>query len=1219
MNIGAGIGIGFQELFSKAFRYDTTIACQNGSDVTPVIKLPGGTFSATPAGLSLNSTTGVIDVSASTVGTYTVTYSIGPTEDTITILPADDASFSYSSTSFRQNASNPAPTITGLVGGVFSGPTGIIFADSGTNTNSSSGIINLAASTVGGPYTITYTTTGNCPASRNFDVTIQVALSITYSATSFCEDGGNTAAPTVVGDPGSGTFASTTGLTINSTTGVINTDTSTPDENTPYTVTYTASTGETATTQVTIKNLPTIVITPNPSLSICDGSSATLTASGGASYLWSTGATSAQITVSSSGTYSVTGTGSNGCQNTASAAFTVNPLPTISITASSTSICAGDSVTLTASGAGAGGSYSWSDGQTTAAITVTPGATITYSVTGTDANGCFNTASQQITVTAVDTATVVYDSNSYCQVPTGALAVEGYYPLYTTESASNAESSDGTSHTHVLSGTTYYMPNAGIVMYHGTYSLTTTPTITGASGTFNNPTGLSINTTTGVIDKNASTPGTYSVVYTTSGSCSITVTNSITITALDNATATYSASSYCENGSNPTPSTSASGTFTSSNGLSINSGTGVINLSASTPGAYKIGFVTNGTCPNSSLQSMTILDADDATFSYSASSYCQNVSNPTPTISGTSGGTFSSTTGLSINSTTGEIDLAASTVGSYVVTYTTAGTCSASSTQNVAVAAADVVSLSYPASSYPQSGTDPSPTFSPSGGTFSATPAGLSIDSITGVIDLSASSVNSYTITYTSGGTCPSTATFNLSITSVSAAFNYSASAYCQDAADPTPTVTGTSGGTFSATLEVVPFQMQFEVASGAQKTISIPGVYGASFTIDWGDGFTETSTGSGNRVISHTYNDGNNTDVTNPTVSIGATGDSGPLTNFAFNNSGSASDLLDIPQWGNIAWGNSLNVMFSGCNNTSFQISATDSPDLSNTTIMAYMFYNATHFNSSIDHWDVSNITSMSGTFRGCDNFNQSLNSWDVSNVTNFSSMFFANGTGSFNGNISNWDMSSCQTTVNMIYKQPSFNQDISGWNFSSAWTNASYMFYNSSSFNQDLGSWNVSGVQNMSGMLRGCTNFNNNGGTLSGWNVSNVTTMNRMFQSSTSFVGTGLDSWNPSSCTDFGVMLYAASSFNQNLGSWSLNSSLTTAGSIFTSNTSLSQANYTDTLVGWANTVYTNSAPYNVDFTGNSFSTKFDGTRSGGANFTTAQDAYNYLVGATASWSIS
>ena len=777
MNIGAGIGVGFSNPREEpSFEYQESQACQNGSDVTPIINNPGGTFSATPAGLSLNSTTGVIDVSASTVGTYTVTYSIGPTEDTITILPADDSSFSYSASSFRQNASNPAPTITGLVGGVFSGPTGIIFADSGTNTNSSSGIINLAASTVGGPYTITYTTTGNCPTSSTFDVTVQVALSITYSATSFCEDGGNTAAPTVVGDPGSGTFASTTGLTINSTTGVINTDTSTPDENTPYTVTYTASTGETATTQVTIKNLPTIVITPNPSLSVCDGSSATLTASGGASYLWSTGATSAQITVNSSGTYSVTGTGSNGCQNTASAAFTVNPLPTISITASSTSICAGDSVTLTASGAGAGGSYSWSDGQTTAAITVTPGATITYSVTGTDANGCFNNASQQITVTAVDTATVTYSASSYCQVPTGALAVDGYYPLYSTESASNAESSDGTSHTHVLGGVTYYMPNAGIVMYHGTYSLTATPTITGASGTFNNPTGLSINTTTGVIDKNASTPGTYSVEYTTNGSCPITVTNSITITALDNATFAYGSSAYCDNVSDPTPTKSATGTFSSSTGLSINTSTGEVDLDASTAGTYVIGFVTNGSCPNSSIQTLTINAAPTVAISGTLS-YCAGSNTTLTATAGLSSYLWSS------GETTQSIT---ATAGSYTVTGTDANGCSTtSSSVTVTETPLDNAGFSYSASSYEPTDADPTPTITGlTGGTFSAgsglvfVDSGTNTGSSTGEIDLSASTVASYTITYdtTSSGSsvCPNTSTQTVEIAVAGIANNYS-------------------------------------------------------------------------------------------------------------------------------------------------------------------------------------------------------------------------------------------------------------------------------------------------------------------------------------------------------------------------------------------------------------------------------------------------------------
>lgn len=630
MDIGAGIGVGFSNPREEPFfEYEQSQACENGSDLTPIINNPGGTFSASPAGLIFldtgtgTSSTGVIDVSASTVGTYTVTYSIGPTTDTITILPADNSSFSYSASSFRQNASNPAPTITGLIGGVFSAPSGIIFLDSGTNTNSSSGIINLAASTVGGPYTITYTTTGNCPTSSTFNVTVLVTLSITYSAAAFCEDGGNTAAPTVIGDPGSGTFAATpAGLSINPPDGVINTDTSIPGDSNPYTVTYTASTGETATTQVTIKNLPIIVITPNPSLSVCDGSSATLTASGGASYLWSTGATSAQITVNSSGTYSVTGTGSNGCQNTASAAFTVNPLPTISISASSTSICAGDSVTLTASGAGVGGSYAWNDGQTTAAITVTPGATITYSVLATDANGCFNTASQQITVTPTDTATVQYAAASYCIMPTvpGAQNVNGYYPMYTTASAANAYSNDGQSHSHYIGGAYYYMPGAsaastpGVVLFHppsNPYTPETDqPIVTGATGgTFSKHAGsgtLNINSSTGVIDLQTSDAGTYTVRYTSAGTCPVTVDNTITVKPLDQTTFAYSGTSFPKVGTasvTSAPGTSG-GTYSATPGLSINPSTGEIDLANSAIGTYKIFYQTAGsstTCANNGI------------------------------------------------------------------------------------------------------------------------------------------------------------------------------------------------------------------------------------------------------------------------------------------------------------------------------------------------------------------------------------------------------------------------------------------------------------------------------------------------------------------------------------------------------------------------------------------------------------------------------------------
>jgi len=63
-----------------------------------------------------------------------------------------------------------------------------------------------------------------------------------------------------------------------------------------------------------------------------------------------------------------------------------------------------------------------------------------------------------------------------------------------------------------------------------------------------------------------------------------------------------------------------------------------------------------------------------AAFSYSAASFTQAESNPTPTITGTTGGVFSGTSGLVFVSTsTGEIDLSASTIAAHVVTYTVDG------------------------------------------------------------------------------------------------------------------------------------------------------------------------------------------------------------------------------------------------------------------------------------------------------------------------------------------------------------------------------------------------------------------------------------------------------------------------------------------------------------------------------------------------------------------
>jgi hypothetical protein len=584
-------------------------------------------------------------------------------------------------------------------------------------------------------------------------------LAIEYSAARFCEDGTDPI-PGITGDTG-GTFSSTTGLVfISTSTGQVDLSASTAGT---YIVTYTAPSSDTATTSISVDSIP--VVSAGANVDICNGENTILTATGATTYSWSTGQTGASITVDPTTDTTYTVTGFNGaCSATDSVDVTVYALPTVSITGTLT-YCAGASTTLDA---GSFVSYLWSNGETTQTISATAG---NYTVTVTDSNGCSNTSAQvTVTETSLDVATVVYDSSSYCQVPTGALAVEGYYPLYSTESASNAVSSDGTSHSHTLSGTTYYMPNAGIVVYHGTYSLTATPTITGESGTFNSPSGLSIDAN-GVIDKNASTAGTYSVEYTTTGSCPITVTNSITITALDNATFAYGSSAYCDNVTDPTPTKSATGIFSSSTGLNINTSTGEVDLDASTAGTYVVGFVTSGSCPNSSIQTLTINAAPTVAISGTLS-YCAGSNTTLTATAGLSSYLWSS------GETTQSIT---ATAGSYTVTGTDSNGCSnTSSSVTVTETALDNAAFSYSASSYEPTDSDPTPTITGlTGGTFSGT-TGLVINSTTGEIDLSASTVASHTITYdtTSSGSsvCPNTSTQTVDIALAGIANNYSMS-----------------------------------------------------------------------------------------------------------------------------------------------------------------------------------------------------------------------------------------------------------------------------------------------------------------------------------------------------------------------------------------------------------------------------------------------------------
>ena len=153
-------------------------------------------------------------------------------------------------------------------------------------------------------------------------------------------------------------------------------------------------------TIVTVNALPaTPTITAGGPTTFCAGGNVTLTSSAGTSYLWSNGATTQSINITTSGSYAVKVTNASGCQSAASAAtvVTVNALPiTPTITGSGpTTFCAGGSVTLTSS---AGTSYLWSNGATTQSINVTTSGSYTVKIT--NANGCQSATSVATVVTA---------------------------------------------------------------------------------------------------------------------------------------------------------------------------------------------------------------------------------------------------------------------------------------------------------------------------------------------------------------------------------------------------------------------------------------------------------------------------------------------------------------------------------------------------------------------------------------------------------------------------------------------------------------------------------------------------------------------------------------------------------------------------------------------------------------------------------------------------
>lgn len=174
--------------------------------------------------------------------------------------------------------------------------------------------------------------------------------------------------------------------------------------NTVYTVTVTTSPGCTVTASIPV-TVSTPVADAGADVQIVAGQSTTLTATGGNTYLWSTGEMTAKITVSPTvtTTYTVTTTNANGCTATDAVLVKVTPPLTVQAAAANSAFCLGGNTQLSASALGGSGNlmYAWSSSPAGFSSdlqnpTVAPTANTTYFVTVSDGA---NTATASVVVT----------------------------------------------------------------------------------------------------------------------------------------------------------------------------------------------------------------------------------------------------------------------------------------------------------------------------------------------------------------------------------------------------------------------------------------------------------------------------------------------------------------------------------------------------------------------------------------------------------------------------------------------------------------------------------------------------------------------------------------------------------------------------------------------------------------------------------------------------
>jgi len=801
-----------------------TIVCYP-STLTLSDATSGGTWSSgTTAIATIGSGSGVVTSVAK--GITIISYSLTGCTSTDTIrVKTLGANLTNSSPACVGGTVDLFSTDTGnavITGYTWSGPLSF------TSTVANPVLSTSVTTSMAGAYTFTLTAIGTgCVRTASTTVTVNTLVASPSNNGPACIGGTITLSPGITGTATPLTYLWNGPLSYTSSLSspVLTCTTSVMSGTYTFTVTA-AGSGCIAYGATTLTVNPTPTVNPVSSQTVCNGTidvGASFTGSG-TSYTWVNDNTA--IGLGSSGTGNISFTSTNGTSSpilgditvtpvytnviscygpTTAFTITVNPTPSVN-PVSNQAVCNG-ATGVGASFAGTGTSYTWVNDNTAIGL----GSSGTGNISFTATNSTSSPIIGDITVTPVYTNSISCTGST----TTFTITVNPTPSVNPVSSQTVCNGATGVGTTFSGTGTSYTWVNDNTAIGLG------------SSGTGN----ISFTATNATISP-ISGDITVTPVYTNSVSCSGSTTIfSITVNPTPTASISYTGSPYCATGTaSVTQSGTSGGTYSSTSGLVINSSTGDVDLVASTAGSYTVTYsFTSGACSNTTTTGITITALPTAGISYTGSPYCAT-GTASVTQSGTSGGTYSSTSGLVINSSTGDVDLVASTAGSYTVTYSfTSGACSNTTTTGIII--------------------NPLPTYTSFAGTGNSVCIGMN-GTVAVASDLAA---GSYTITYNTGVASGYTATVTIGggagdftvpgadLVSGSNTVTFVSIAYTSS----TSCTTGLSG-TATVTINPEPALTSFAgagdaVCAGADGTVTVTttGLANGSYTVWYNTGVT--------------------------------------------------------------------------------------------------------------------------------------------------------------------------------------------------------------------------------------------------------------------------------------------------------------------------------------------------------------------------------------------